>query len=83
MFQSADTPQYIKKIQEKIWLSKTLEERLYQSLKMCEDAQELQKAGIRHAHPTWSEDQIKLEMLRRKQKNDPSLWWLDKINIWK
>lgn len=76
MYHSPDTPLFIKKKQQEIWLSKTLEERLHLSLQMIEDARLLQIHGIAIRYPHWTPEQIKLYLLWRRIQKDPSLHWL-------
>lgn len=79
MYKSPDTPDHIKNIQQQIWLSKPIEERLRLSIKMIDDARDLQIHGIKMRHPDWTDHQIRIYRLRRMIKNDPSLAWLERV----
>ena len=79
MYLSPDTPMAVKEIQQQIWLSKSIEERLRLSAQMIDDAIALQIHGIRMRHPDWTEQQIRHYRLRRMMKTDPSLTWLEGI----
>lgn len=79
MYKSPDTPDHIKNIQQQIWLSKPIEERLRLSIKMIDDARDLQIHGIKMRHPDWTDNQIRIYRLRRMIKNDPSLAWLERV----
>ena len=74
-----DTPNDVKKIQEQIWLSKPIEERLRLSIQMIDDARDLQIHGIKMRHPDWTDDQIRIYRLRRMMSTDPTLAWLEKV----
>lgn len=79
MYPSADTPEAVKRIQQKIWLSKPLEERIVRSLQMIEDARLLQIHGLKMRYPHWSDEEIRIFRLKRLLKNDASLHWLRPI----
>ena len=79
MYLSPDTPMAVKEIQQQIWLSKSMEERLRLSAQMIDDAIALQIHGIRMRHPDWTEQQIRHYRLRRMMQSDPSLAWLERI----
>ncbi len=79
MYLSPDTPLHVKQIQQKIWLSKTLEERLRLSAEMIDDARALQFHGIKIRHPDWTDEQIRVYRLRRLIQNDPSVAWLENV----
>jgi len=79
MYNSPDTPIHVKKIQQQIWLSKPIEERLRLSAQMIDDAIALQIHGIRMRNPDWTDKQIRIYRLRRMMKTDPSLAWLEQI----
>jgi hypothetical protein len=76
MYPSPDTPEAVKRIQQKIWLAKPLEERIVRSLQMIEDARLLQIHGLKMRYPDWTDDQIRIFRLKRLIKNDASLHWL-------
>lgn len=79
MYLSPDTPLHVKKIQQEIWLSKSLEERLVLSGKMIDDAIALQIHGIKMRNPDWTDHQAKIYRFRRMIKTDPTLAWLEKV----
>jgi len=79
MYLSQDTPLYVKKIQQDIWLSKSIEERLRLSADMIDDAIKLQLFGIKMRHPEFSEKEAKRYRLLRMAENDPALTWLIKM----
>jgi hypothetical protein len=79
MYLSPDTPLYVKKIQQDIWLSKSIEERLRLSADMIDDAIKLQLFGIKMRHPEFSEKEAKRYRLLRMAENDPALTWLIKM----
>jgi hypothetical protein len=79
MYLSPDTPLHVKKIQQDIWLSKPIEERLRLSANMIDDAIKLQLFGIKMRHPEFSEKDAKRYRLLRMAENDPALTWLIKM----
>ena len=79
MYLSPDTPLYVKKIQQDIWLSKSIEERLRLSADMIDDAIKLQLFGIKMRHPEFSEKEAKRYRVLRMAENDPALTWLIKM----
>lgn len=79
MYLSPDTPIYVKMIQQEIWLSKSIEERLRLSADMIDDAIKLQLFGIKMRHPEFSEKEAKRYRLLRMAENDPTLTWLIKM----
>ncbi len=76
MYRSLDTPEAVKRIQQKIWLSKPIEERIVRSLQMIEDARLLQIHGLKMRYPDWTDEEIRIFRLKRLIKNDASLGWL-------
>lgn len=79
MYLSLDTPLHVKQIQQEIWLSKPIEERLSLSAAMIDDAIKLQLFGIQLANPEFSLAEAKRFRLRRMAENDPNLAWLLRI----
>ncbi|WP_373549842.1 hypothetical protein [Haliscomenobacter sp.] len=79
MYLSPDTPLHVKKIQQDIWLSKSIEERLRLSAEMIDDAIKLQLFGIKMRHPEFNEKEAKRYRLLRMAENDPALTWLIKM----
>ena len=76
MYRSPDTPEAVKRIQQKIWLAKPIEERIVRSLQMIEDARLLQIHGLKMRYPDWTDEDIRIFRLKRLLKNDASLHWL-------
>ncbi len=76
MYPSLDTPEAVKRIQQKIWLAKPIEERIVRSLQMIEDARLLQIHGLKMRYPDWTDEQIRIFRLKRLIKNDASVSWL-------
>ena len=79
MFRSPDTPESIKRIQQQIWMSKPIEERISLRLQMIDDARSMQIHGLKMRYPHWSEKDIHVFRLKRLHKNYPSLHWLESI----
>ncbi len=76
MYRSLDTPEAVKRIQQKIWLAKPIEERIVRSLQMIEDARLLQIHGLKMRYPDWTDEEIRIFRLKRLIKNDASVSWL-------
>jgi hypothetical protein len=79
MYRSPDTPEAVKRIQQKIWMSKPIEERIRLSLQMIDDARSMQIHGLKMRYPHWTDDDIRIHQLKRMFKNYPSLHWLEPI----
>ena len=79
MYRSPDTPEAVKRIQQKIWMSKPIEERITRSLQMIDDARILQTIGLKMRYPHWSDQDIRIFRLKRLLKNYPNLTWLAPI----
>lgn len=79
MYHSPDTPEAIKRIQQQIWLSKPIEERITLSLQMIDDARAMQIYGLKMRYPHWTDNDIRIYHLKRMLKNYPSLTWLAPI----
>lgn len=79
MYRSLDTPEEVKRIQQKIWMSKPIEERIKLSLQMIDDARLLQIHGLKMRYPEWTDEDIRIFRLKRLLKNYPSLNWLEPI----
>ena len=79
MYRSPDTPEAVKRIQQKIWMSKPIEERITRSLQMIDDARLLQTIGLKMRHPHWSDEDIRIFRLKKMLKNYPTLTWLEPI----
>lgn len=76
MYRSPDTPESVKRIQQQIWMSKPIEERITLSLQMIDDARLLQIHGLKMRYPDWSDNDIRIFQLKKLLKNNPSLNWL-------
>lgn len=76
MYHSPDTPLAVKKKQQEIWLSKSIEERLRLSLQMIEDAQALQIHGVSIRYPRWTTAEIRHYLLWRRIQKDSTLHWM-------
>lgn len=79
MYHSPDTPETVKRIQQKIWMTKPIEERIILSLQMIDDARQMQIHGLKMRYPNWSDEDIRIFQLKRLLKNYPSLTWLEPI----
>ena len=82
MFQSEDTPPHIKKIQQDIWMRKTPGERLEIGLKHSDDMRKMRIAVLKEQYPDLSHQQIILLILKDIRKEDPTIAWLDSLNVW-
>jgi len=60
----SDTKPEIAAMQDRIIMAMTGEQRLRLALEMCDMSYSLAKAGIRHTHPDWSDEQVHREFLR-------------------
>jgi len=76
-----DTSPDIQQRFSEIFRNKSPEERFLMGLEMIESGRELMIAGIKWQHPSFSEQEINQEILRRFRQVDPSLSWLDKLHL--
>jgi hypothetical protein len=60
----SDTKPEIQAMRDRIIMGMTGEQRLRLALEMSSFSHELAKAGIRDAHPDWSDEQVQREFLR-------------------
>jgi len=67
----SDTTSEAAAIQLRIERAKTGEERLIEAFEMSLFMRELSAAGIRDAHPDWTEAQVRRELLRFAFLPDP------------
>lgn len=74
-----DTTDEMRQYQYNLIMSKTPEERFTMGLEMMEAGRELMIAGIKFQNPGMTDEEIKLEFLRRQIKYDKSLLWLNDI----
>ncbi|MFH1160740.1 MAG: hypothetical protein V1733_07315 [bacterium] len=76
-----DTAPEIQKKFSELFRCKSPEERFLLGLEMIESGREFMIAGIKMEHPDYSDDEITRELLRRFRRYDPSLSWLDNLNL--
>jgi hypothetical protein len=79
MYRSPDTPEHVKRIQQEIWLSKPIEERITLSFQMIDELRQLQEIGLKIRHPDWDDEDIRIHRLRVWVKREPKLFWLRPI----
>lgn len=79
MYRSPDTPEAVKLIQQKIWMTKPIEDRIRLSMQMIDDARSLQVHGLKMRHPNWTDEDIRIYQLKRVVKNYPLLNWLEPV----
>ena len=79
MYRSPDTPEAVKRMQQKIWMDKTIQERITLSLQMIDDARSMQIHGLKMRHPHWTDEDVRIYRLKRMMKTYPSLSWLEPI----
>jgi len=72
----SDTSPEIEAMQIKIIRSMTVEQRLLQALDLTLMVREFMKAGIRHRHPEWSEQEVMREIHREAFLPDPLPPWI-------
>lgn len=71
-----DTSPEMREYQKRLIMSKTPEERFIMGIRMSETGRELMLAGIKHAKPGLSDEEYKIELLRRMILYDKTLEWL-------
>jgi hypothetical protein len=74
-----DTSPEMQEYQHRLIMSKTPEERFIMGMEMMEAGRDLMLAGIKHAKPGLSDEEYKIELLRRMILYDESLKWLEKL----
>jgi hypothetical protein len=74
-----DTSREMQEYQLRLIMSKTPEERFLMGLEMMEAGRDLMLAGIKHAKPGLSDEEYRIELLRRMILYDESLKWLEKL----
>ena len=74
-----DTSSEMQEYQHRLIMSKTPEERFIMGIEMTEVGRELMLAGIRNAKPGLSEEEYKIELLRKMILHDKTLEWLEKL----
>ncbi len=70
-----DTSKHMQEYQYKLVMSKTPVERFRMGLEMTEAGRELMLIGIRNEKPGLSEEEYRIELLRRVIHLDKSLHW--------
>jgi hypothetical protein len=79
MYRSPDTPEAVSRIKQKIWMDKTVQERITLSMQMIDDARLVQTHGLKMRNPQWTDEDIRIYRLKRMMKEYPSLSWLAPI----
>jgi hypothetical protein len=79
MYRSLDTPESVKRIQQRIWLAKPIQERITLSLQMIDDTRALQEMGLKMRYPHWDEQDVRIHRLKVWLKRDAKLFWLRPI----
>lgn len=74
-----DTSPEMQEYQHRLIMSKTPEERFMMGIEMTEAGRELMLAGIKHAKPGLSDEEYKIELLRKMILYDNTLAWLEKL----
>jgi len=74
-----DTSSEMQEYQHRLIMSKTPEERFMMGIEMSEAGRELMLAGIRNAKPGLSEEEYRIELLRKMILYDNTLAWLEKL----
>ena len=72
----SDTTPEIEAMQIRIIRSMTAEERLLLALEMSLFSREIMKTGVRMDHPDWTEDEVRMEILRRAFLPAPLPAWI-------
>ena len=70
MIDLLDTPKEIRKIQNRIFFQKTVQERFQIGIEMIEDAKKIVENSIKSKNPQISEIDLKIEVFKRFYKND-------------
>jgi hypothetical protein len=79
MYRSPDTPEHVKRIQQEIWLSKPIEERITLSFQMIDDGRAMQAHGLKMRNPHWDDEDVRIHRLKLWVKREPKLFWLQPI----
>ena len=74
-----DTSSEMQEYQHRLIMSKTPEERFMMGMEMSEAGRELMLAGIRNAKPGLSDEEYRIELLRKMILYDNTLAWLEKL----
>ncbi len=64
-------------LQYRLVMEMTPQQRFKMGIEMADEGMKLMKVGILAEKGKLSEDELRLEVIRRLRKFDPSLWWLD------
>ena len=70
MIDLLDTPKEIRKIQNRIFFQKTVQERFQIGIEMIEDTKKIVENSIKSKNPQISEIDLKIEVFKRFYKND-------------
>ncbi|NJK87635.1 MAG: hypothetical protein HC906_18335 [Bacteroidales bacterium] len=74
-----DTPEEIRLIQHNIFMAMSPLERFKIGLQMAQDGMEMMKKGIIMEKGPLNEQDLKIEVIRRLRRHDPTLSWIDEI----
>jgi hypothetical protein len=72
-----DTTEEMQEFQRQLIMSKTPEERFLMGIEMTEMGRQLMLAGIKNEKPGLTDEQYKIELLKRMIQHDNSLSWLE------
>jgi len=72
-----DTSAEMQEYQYRIVMAKTPEERFIMGVEMTEEGRNLMLYGIKHEKPGLSDEEYRVELLRRMILHDESLAWLE------
>jgi len=67
----------MQEFQRQLIMSKTPEERFLMGIEMTEMGRQLMLAGIKYEKPGLTDEQYKIELLKRMIQYDNSLLWLE------
>ena len=74
---SPDTTEEMQDFQRQLIMSKTPEERFLMGIEMTEMGRQIMLAGIKNQKPGLTDEQYKIELLKRMIQHDNSLSWLE------
>ncbi len=74
-----DTSSEMQEHQHRLIMSKTPEERFIMGIEMSEAGRELMIAGIKYAKPGLSDEEYRIELLRKMILYDKTLEWLEEL----
>jgi len=76
-----DTTQNFNDFQYMLIMKMTPQQRFRMGLEMADEGMKLMKAGILSERGKLTEAELRMEVIRRFRKYDPSLSWLDEWRI--